>query len=65
MAPQAPWSPTAHAFAEESESESIEEETVKQQQHREKMLETLIKERDRLRNEIEAAKKREELEEQC
>ena len=52
-------------FAEESESESIEEETVKQQQHREKMLETLIKERDRLRNEIEAAKKREELEEQC
>ena len=35
----------------------------RQQQHREKMLETLIKERDRLRNEIEAAEKREELEE--
>ena len=43
------------------ESESIEEETVKQQRLR--MIETLIKERDRPRNEIEAAKKREELEE--
>ena len=39
--------------------------TVKQQQHRErlKMLETLIKERDRLRNEMETAKKEKELEE--